>query len=72
VTVIALSGFVVVSEHTLPMRDKCEAVLVRVTRADERFWNVPNNDLGEQLFAVRDAIAYYQGCLQVPAVWLAR
>lgn len=55
--VIALPRFVVVPENTLPVCDKGKAVLVGMSRPAERFSKEPDNDLSEQLFAVRDAIA---------------
>ena len=62
--VITLPGFVVVSENTLPMGDESKAVLVGMSRPVEWFRDQPNNDLGEQLFAVCDAIANYECGLQ--------
>ena len=62
--VITLTSFVVIPENTLPMCDEGKAVLVGVSRPGEWFRDQPNNDLGEQLFAVRDAIADYEYGLQ--------
>ena len=62
--VITLPGFVVVPENTLPVCDKGKAVLVGVSRPGEWFRKSPNNDFGEQLFAVNDAMADYKRGLQ--------
>ena len=68
--VITLPNFVVVPENTLAVRDKGKAVLVSMSGPGEWFRKLPNNDFGEQFFAVRDAIADYKCRLQGFAVWL--
>ena len=63
-TVIALSSFVVVPDYALAVRDECETILVSVSRALERRGDYQNNDFGEQVFAMSDAVADDKSGLQ--------